>query len=405
MCLIVNHSVKSHSSSCCKCTGKWKRLRATNALFNRKDNAVVLSETMDENSIQTLLDLFIADKHPKQCEEWYAAKKNISDFYAGERTKREHDAFEELVSKEQGIQRVIRDAVVEDVMVLFPCVLFESVLSYEVLRYSIFFRSLERDRLIPSHTWQSREDETTCKNSCLRAPSVPVGCSLYLAGSTQFSDLKESYPEFQEIYRSQFQRARFDTTLRRDEDFGALKLRLVAVQHLLGKHQRLRRNKRAKLVQTLLRGDFNRAQRILEESRRSSVVKLVASAIGACPPQTSNDETLKGEMKSISARLSDSQFLLNLKDVNDELLRPMIQEIEGLSHYLLSPLIDTTVGSMADAVMALQKDVVRRNIQHDIESDEMKRQNEKIAVFVRELNAQSAWRKDRYVLSDFIEYE
>lgn len=228
---------------------------------------------------------------------------------------------------------------------------------------------------------------------------------MYLADST-FSDLKNSYPEFQEIYRSQFQRARFDTTLRRDGDFGALKLRLFSVQHLLGKHQRLRRKKRAKLVQSLLRGDFNSAQRILEEPKRSSVVfTLVASAVGACPPQPSNDETLKREMKSLSARLSDSQFLLELKDVNDELLRPMIQEIEGLSHSLLSPLIDTTVGAMADAVTALQKDVFKRNIQHDIESDEMKRRNEELAGFVRELNAQSAWRKDRYVLSDLIEYE
>lgn len=133
---------------------------------------MVLSETMDEDSMQTLLDIFIADKYPKQCDEWHAAKKNISDFYAGERTKREHNAFEELVSKEHEMQRVLRDAVVKDVMVLFPCVLFESVLSYEVLRYLIFVRSLERDRLIPSHTRQSREDETTCKNSSLRVPSV-----------------------------------------------------------------------------------------------------------------------------------------------------------------------------------------------------------------------------------------
>jgi hypothetical protein len=51
-------------------------------------------------------------------------------------------------------------------------------------------------------------------------------------------------------------------------------------------------------------------------------------------------------------------------------------------------------------VKALQQDVFRRNIQRDIESDELKRRNEKLAEFVRELNAQSAWRKDRYVLSD-----
>jgi hypothetical protein len=242
----------------------------------------------------------------------------------------------------------------------------------------------------------------------VKSPSskCPVGCSLYLADSIRLSDLKASYPEFQEIYRNHFQSARFDTLLRRDEDFGARKLRLVSVQHLLGKHQRLRRKKRAKLVQSLLRGDFYTAQRILEEPKRSSVVfTLVASAVGACPPPPRNDETLKGEMKSLSARLSDAQFLLEMKDVNDEVLRPMIQEIEALSHSLLSPLIDTTVDAVAHAVMTLQQSVLSKNVQHDIESDEMKRRNEELAGLVRELNAQSAWRKDRHVLSHFIEYE
>ena len=269
----------------------------------------------------------------------------------------------------------------------------------------LIFRSLERDRLISSHTWQSREDEAAGEDSKSPSSKHPVGCSLYLADSMQLSDLKASYPEVQEIYRNHLQGARFDTVLRRDGDFGARKLRLVSVQHLLGKHQRLRRKKRTKLVQSLLRGDFDKAQRILEESKRSSVVfALVASAVGACPPPPSNDGTLKGEMKNLSVRLSDAQFLLDMRDVNDEVLRPMIQETEALSHSLLSPLIDTTVDAMAQAVMALQQDAFRRNIQHDIESDEMKRRNGELAGFIRELNAQSAPRKDRYVLSDFIKY-
>ena len=272
-------------------------------------------------------------------------------------------------------------------------------------RSILIFRSLERDRLISSHIWQSREDQATGKNSKSLSSKRPVGCLLYLADSMRLSDLKASYPEFQEIYRNHFQGARFDTVLRRDGDFGARKLRLVSVQYLLGKHQRLRRKKRTKLVQSLLRGDFDKAQRILEEPKRSSVVfALVASAVGACPPPPSNDETLKGEMKRLSTRLSDAQFLLEMRDVNDEVLRPMIQEIEALSHSLLSPLIDTTVGAMAQAVMELKQGAFRRNIQYDIESDEMKLRNEELAGFIRELNAQSASRKDRYVLSDFIEY-
>ncbi len=209
----------------------------------------------------------------------------------------------------------------------------------------------------------------------------------------QLSDLKASHPEFQEIYRSHFLGAKFDTVLRHDGDFEARKLRLVSVQHLLGEHQRLRRKKRAKLVQSLLRGDFDNAQRIVQEPKRSSVVfTLVASAVG------------EGEMKSLSARLSDSQFLLEMKDMNDEVLRPMIQETEALSHSLLLSLIDTIVGTMAHAVMAMQKDVFRNTIQHEIEGDEVKLRNEELAGFIRELNTQMALRKDRHVLSNSIEY-
>lgn len=227
---------------------------------------------------------------------------------------------------------------------------------------------------------------------------------MYLADWVRIEDLRASYPEFQEIYRNQFQSARFDALLSRDRDFATRKLRLVSVQHLLGKHQRLGRKKRARLVQSLLRDDFNSAQRILDEPKRSSVIlAAVASAVRprSPSPSPSNEETLKGEMKNLSLHLSNSQFLLEMKDVNDEDLRPMIQEIETHTHSLLSRLIDTTVGDMAYAAMALQQDVLRRNILLDIESDEMKRRNEERAGFIQELNAQSASRKDRYVLSHY----
>jgi hypothetical protein len=147
--------------------------------LSRKDNAVFLSEALDENAMQTLLELFIADKFPKQCDEWHAAKKNISDFYSRERTKREHNVFEELASKEHEMRQVLRDAIVEDVMVLFPCVLFVSVLRHGVLRpRHLIFRSLERGRLISSSTRQSREDEATGENSKSLSANCPVGCSL-----------------------------------------------------------------------------------------------------------------------------------------------------------------------------------------------------------------------------------
>ena len=92
--------------------------------LNRKDNTLVLSETLNESAIQTLLDLCIEERFPKQCNEWHVARKEFSDMLAREWMERQRILFEELASKEDEMRRILRDAVVRDVMELFPCVLF-----------------------------------------------------------------------------------------------------------------------------------------------------------------------------------------------------------------------------------------------------------------------------------------
>jgi hypothetical protein len=218
------------------------------------------------------------------------------------------------------------------------------------------------------------------------------------------SNFKTSYPDFQEIYQSHFQGANFDTVLRRDSDFKARKLSLVSVRHL-EKIWRLRPEKRVQLVQLLLRGDFNGAQCIIQEAKRFSTLRsLVTAAFGASP---SDGGPLKKEMKILAAGLSDSQFLFELKGVHDsdEVLQSMIRDIEVLSYSLLSSLIDTTVGAMAHAVAEMQQEVVKRNLQHEIESEEMKLRNEALKELIRKLNARSAGQKNLCVLYDLIKYE
>ncbi|SRR6266478_8603443 len=102
--------------------------------FSREDNAVVLSETLDENAMQILLDLSIANRFPKECGEWHAAKKDISDLYFREFTKRQHTVFEKLASREHELPPVLHDAIVGEVMALFPCVLFVVSQGHGMLR-------------------------------------------------------------------------------------------------------------------------------------------------------------------------------------------------------------------------------------------------------------------------------
>ena len=219
------------------------------------------------------------------------------------------------------------------------------------------------------------------------------------------SDLKASYPDFPKIYRSHLQAAKFDaiSLARRDTDFGARKLRLVSVQYLLEEHPRLRPERRTQLVQSLLRGDFDSAQSILqaqESKRLSSVLTLVTSPLSVFLSSPSNGGSLKREMKSLAARVSDSQFLLKMKDVDDEVLRPMIQEIEILSHSILSSIIDTTAGTMARVVVAMQHEIFKRSLQYEIESREWKQRSETLLALIRKLNTLSAGRGDWYVISD-----
>jgi hypothetical protein len=329
------------------------------------DNALVLSETLDENAMQTLLDLSIADRFPEQCNEWHAAKQDISDFYSRESTKRERIFFEELASKGYEMRPVLRDVVVEDVMGIFP--------------------SLERDSLSSSHS-QLHEDASEVTNSML------------------LSNLNASYPDFQEIYRSHFQCVNFDTVLMCDRDFEARKIILVSARHLLEKHQRLHPEKRAQLAESLLEGDFNTAQCIARETKTGltmipSWIRRPFNAISGLP-SPSDGESLIREMKSLAARNSDSQFLLEMKGVHDEVLRPMIQEIEALSHSLLSSLINTTVDTMARAVMAMQREVFKRTLRCEIENKEMKLQNEALKEFIQKLNARSTERNNQCVYID-----
>jgi|SRR5712671_4385028 len=105
--------------------------RLTYAL-NRKDNALVLSETLDEGAMQTLLDLSITDKFSKQCKKWHAAKQEISDVVTRESMEKQRVAFEKLASKEYRLHCALRDAVVGEVILLFPCVLFSITASHRV---------------------------------------------------------------------------------------------------------------------------------------------------------------------------------------------------------------------------------------------------------------------------------
>lgn len=99
-------------------------------------------------------------------------------------------------------------------------------------------------------------------------------------------------------------------------------------------------------------------------------------------------------MKDFAARLSDSQFLIELKSLDDKELLARIQDIEDIAHSLLTSLIDKTVESMAHTMAATQQENCRSAIREELGIEEMKLRNEVLVGFIRDLNAQSVGRKD-----------
>jgi hypothetical protein len=124
------------------------------------------------------------------------------------------------------------------------------------------------------------------------------------------------------------------------------------------------------------------------------VFDLVARGVGSLLTSSSSTESLKSEMKVIATHLSDSEFLLELKGMDDQQLLPMKQDIEALAYSLLSPIIDKIVGAMTHEVAAMQQEHCSRAILDELNREEMKLRNEVLVEFIRELNAQPAMPQD-----------
>jgi len=89
-------------------------------LFDRNENAVVLSETLDEKAIEILVDLAFSRIFPEQCATWKTAKKGVCEKFKKEAAERSEAACQDLLSREGSLRRALRESVVDDVMKLYP---------------------------------------------------------------------------------------------------------------------------------------------------------------------------------------------------------------------------------------------------------------------------------------------
>ena len=87
-----------------------------------EDNSLILSESLEENAVNILVDVAISTIFPKRCKEWRVAMMDSRRSFREEMTKRQDKVWQELKSQELALRHALRDAVANDVTKLFPCV-------------------------------------------------------------------------------------------------------------------------------------------------------------------------------------------------------------------------------------------------------------------------------------------
>ncbi|KAI9434837.1 hypothetical protein H4582DRAFT_1855657 [Lactarius indigo] len=333
------------------------------------ENSVVLSEALDEKAIEMLVDLAFGRIFPEQCAMWKTAKKDIREKFKKEATERSELACRDLLSREESLRRGLRGSVVDEVMKLYP--------------------SIGRDSLA---TRVRPEGD----------PDVAHEGTDWV----QIDDLRLVYPGFDSLYQRHLEK-KFDTV--KGSDFKFLKERLMLVRHLLGKNQDLDPEKRGELIRALLsEGNLHEAQKMLPNSEKKES-GLIAKALRIVPffgghsDVESEEEALKQEMKKIARAVSDSDFLLGLKSIEIEGLQPAIQEAETLAHTSFSSLIDTTVKTMTHAVLNMQLDTCKKEIQKDVQAKEARALSDALLDFIRDLNSKSVGRRNSVLRLDSVE--
>ncbi|KAH9991344.1 hypothetical protein BJV77DRAFT_1068323 [Russula vinacea] len=290
-----------------------------------EENTLVLSETLGEDAVRILVDVALSGVFPEQCNALHVAEKNTHEWFHRRLKERQNKACDNLLCERASLQRGLRDAVVEDVIRLFP--------------------SIERIAL-SSRVWIDGDSETT----------EPI----------RVDHLRQVYHGFNDIYKQHVQHAKFH-----------------AVKGAEFKAPDLPPGERTKVIQTVLaEDDLRRSRNVHPRNHKnkepgvsswlSSFTRIVALFSGP-----TDEESLRKELKKITSGVTDSDFLLRVKCINDKDLEAPIRR---------------------SWILLMQQEACKGSIQHDIEAKERKQLGGFFLKFIRVVNEISARHKTSVVL-------
>jgi hypothetical protein len=114
-------------------------------------------------------------------------------------------------------------------------------------------------------------------------------------------------------------------------------------------------------------------------------------------PKVTDEESLRKEMRRIANGISDSDFLLELKGIEDEGLKVPIQEAVALVNTQLASLVDTTVNKLTHAVLRMQQDECKKSVKLEVEVEKRKVLGGALVNFIRDINKNSTGRQTSWV--------
>ena len=202
------------------------------------------------------------------------------------------------------------------------------------------------------------------------------------------SDIRALDPTFEGTFQKHVKAARFDVVLKRSRDFKALKSDVISLWCLQEGHKRLRPAVGSDLIQALLvEHNFKRALELVEKTDGNT---NEPSGVARVVSYFSREESYENQIKSTAANLPDSQFLQRLQSIDDIEMRSTVLNAKALAQQGLSYSIDSVVGKMTHAVLAMQQDRCKMSVKVEVENEERKVLDDALVQFIREINKKSA---------------
>ena len=256
--------------------------------------------------------------------------------------------------------------------------------------------SIERDQL-SSHARADSGSNTNNEIPRRQFDTLIFTQLMLLPELPRVEDLRQVYPDFNRTYKRHVEDAKFGVV--KGADFKFLKRRLTFISHLLSEHREITPTKRKELINALFsEDDLRHAKKVIDDSEKnkeSGKTSWFPTFASILPwSKDIDEESLRKEMNKMANNISDSDFLLGLKGIEDEEdLKGPIQDVVALATTHLSSLVDPTVKKLTHAVLRMQQDECKRNIQHEVETEQRKALGGALVNFIRDVNKSSVGRR------------